>query len=69
MPRSIARSRQDFYGAFRKQAGAAYLSLPPAFYFVAFCFIQPPATLQLSFDEQLASTAFDATVANLEACS
>ena len=59
---------QDFYGAFRKQAGAAYLSLPPALYFVAFCFNQPPATLQLSFDEQLASTLFDATVANLEAC-
>ena len=59
---------QDIYGAFRKQAGAPYLSLPPAFYFVAFPFIQPPATPQLSFDEQLASTRSDATVANLEAC-
>ena len=58
---------QDFSGAFRKQAGAAYLSLPPAFYFVAFCFISPPGTLQLSFEEQLESTVFDATVANLEA--
>ena len=59
---------QDFYGALKMQAGAAYLSLPPAFYFVAFCFIQPPATPRLSLVEQLASTRFEATVANLEAC-
>ena len=58
---------QAFHGAFKMQAGAAYLSLPPAFYFVAFCFISPPGTLQLSFDEQLESTVWDATVANLEA--
>ena len=58
---------QDFFGACKMRAGAAYLSLPPAFYFVAFCFISPPGTLQLSFEEQLESTVWDATVANLEA--
>ena len=59
---------QDFYATFKKQAAAAYLALPPAFYFVAFSFIQPPASPLLSFDEQLANARFDATVANLEAC-
>jgi hypothetical protein len=58
---------QDFFGACKMRAGAAHLSLPPAFYFVAFCFISPPGTLQLTFDEQLESTVWDATVANLEA--
>ena len=59
---------QDFHATFKKQAAAAYLALPPAFYFVAFSFIQPPATPLLSFDEQLANARFDATVAHLEAC-
>jgi hypothetical protein len=58
---------QDFFGACWRRAGAAHLSLPPAFYFVAFCFISPPGTSQLSFAEQLESTVWDATVANLEA--
>ena len=58
---------QDFFGACKMRAGAAHLSLPPAFYFVAFCFISPPGTSQLSFAEQLESTVWDATVANLEA--
>ena len=59
---------QDFYGAFKREVARAYLALPPAFYHVAFSFIEPPAASQLSFDEQQTGARFDATVANLEAC-
>ena len=55
----------DFYEAFRKQD--IYAILSPAFYFVAFCLIQRPDVKHLSFEEQLESTVWDATVANLEA--
>lgn len=34
---------QDFHRAFKQEAAHAYLALPPAFYHVAFSFIEPPA--------------------------